>query len=90
MDEPGAGLRLFCSTQFGHLVARRVRQQFNVIMLASTLAFFLESADAFSEFIEASLSAQLAEAFGDVLELRLEAFAKTLMMPCPFCSCCSE
>ena len=46
-------------------------------MLADTLAFFLESADALVEFVETFLGARFAEAVGDVLEPGLEAFAET-------------
>jgi hypothetical protein len=48
-------------------------------MLADALAFFLESADALVDFVEAFLRARFAEAVGDVLEPRLEAFAEPLI-----------
>ena len=73
VGEPGPGLRLFCPAQTGRLFAGFVREQFDVIMLTDTFAFFLEPADALVEFVETFLGARFAEAIGDVLEPGLEA-----------------
>ena len=48
-------------------------------MLTDAFAFFLESADALVDFVEALFGARFAEAVGDVLEHGLEAFAETLI-----------
>ena len=76
VSEPGPGLRLLGPAQADRFFAGRVREQFDVVMLTDTLAFFLEPADALVEFVETFLGARFAEAVGDVLESGLEAFAE--------------
>ena len=80
MGKAGARLRLFCPAQFNRLFAGRVRQQFDGVMLTDAFAFFLESADALVDFVEALFGARFAASIGD-LESVAPEFQPVLDVP---------